>query len=162
MFFLVWGGAGGRGGAGGGPPRAPGLGAAVSLPVFNNFTIGLRGRLEWDELLGTFRLPLELVIGQTIGFSLFAGPALTLGEPGLAAAGSSAARSYEAPLAWLSTAGLRWSAPMIRSGASGLGLFFELRFNHYLPQAGQPADLAADRNAAISLGVGLRYRRVHY
>ncbi|MDD3981037.1 MAG: C40 family peptidase [Spirochaetia bacterium] len=151
---------------GGGAPelelRGAGLNVAVSFPLFSNFSVGLRGRAEYDELLGTFRLPLELVIGQNLGFSLFAGPALTLGEPELATADSSPARSYAAPLAWIGTAGLRWAAPMIRSGASGLGLFFELRFNRYLPQAGQPQDLAADRNATISLGVGLRYRWIRY
>ncbi len=151
---------------GGGAPelelRGAGLGAALSLPVFNNFSLGLRGRTEYDELLGTFRFPLELVIGQNAGFSFFAGPVFTLGEPGLSATESSPARGYNAPLSWIGTAGLRWSSPLIRSGASGLGLFFELRFNRYLPLAGLPEDLSADRNATISLGLGLRYRWVRY
>jgi hypothetical protein len=51
---------------------------------------------------------------------------------------------------------------MIRSGASGLGLFFELRYNRYLVLPGQPEELAVDRNATISLGIGLRYRWVRY
>ncbi len=151
---------------GGGAPelelRGAGLGAALSLPVFNNFSLSLRGRAEYDELLGTLRLPLELAIGQNVGFSLFAGPAFTLGRPRLLATDSSPARAYEAPLSWIGTAGLRWAAPMIRSGASGLGLFFELRFNRYLPLDGLPENLAADRNATISLGLGLRYRWVRY
>jgi len=151
---------------GGGAPelelRGAGFGAAVSLSIFGNFSIGLRGRAEYDELLDSFRLPLELVLGQTVGFSLFAGPAFTLGSPELSATESSPARAYEAPLSWIGTAGLRWSAPMIRSGASGLGLFFELRFNRYLPLEELPEDLASDRNATISLGIGLRYRWVRY
>ena len=124
-----------------------GLGAAVSLPIFNNFSIGLRGRAEYDELLGILRLPLELVIGQNVGFSLFAGPAFTLGAPELSATDSGPTRGYDAPLDWLGTAGIRWSTPMIRSGASGLGLFFELRYNRYLVLPGQPEELAVDRNA---------------
>lgn len=151
---------------GGGAPqlelRGAGLGAAVSLPIFNNFSIGLRGRAEYDELLGILRLPLELVIGQNVGFSLFAGPAFTLGAPELSATDSGPTRGYDAPLDWLGTAGIRWSTPMIRSGASGLGLFFELRYNRYLVLPGQPEELAVDRNATISLGIGLRYRWVRY
>jgi hypothetical protein len=151
---------------GGGAPelklRGAGLSLAITLPVMNNFSLGLRGRIEWDSLLDTFRLPLELVIGQNTGFSIFAGPALTLGEPGLPASDSSPYRGYSAPASWIASAGLRWSPPMIRSGASGAGVFSELRFSRYLPLPGLPEDLEADRRATISLGIGLRFRTARY
>ncbi len=142
--------------------RGAGLSLSTHYPVGNNFSLGLRTRLEYDDLLSDFRIPLELVIGQNTGFSLFAGPALTLGEPGLAADTSSPARAYEAPASWISTAGLRWSAAPVNYGASGFGLFLELRFNRYLPVTGEPENLEADRRAAISLSLGFRYKTVHY
>jgi len=142
--------------------RGAGLRVAVTYPLFNNFSIGLQGRIEWDSLLDTVRLPLELLVGQNQGFSIFAGPALTLGSPSLPASDTSPARDYEAVSGWLVSAGIRWSPQMIRSGASSAGLFAELRFNRYLPLSGQAADLAADRRATISLGLGLRFRSVGY
>ncbi|MGB4586692.1 MAG: C40 family peptidase [Rectinemataceae bacterium] len=142
--------------------RGGGISFAATLPVMRNFSFGLRSRIEWDELLGTLRIPLELVIGQNTGFSIFVGPALTLGEPGLPATESSPFRGYSAPASWIASAGLRWSSPMIRSGASGAGLFSELRFSHYLPLPDLPEDPEADRRATISLGIGLRFRSTRY
>jgi len=142
--------------------RGGGISLALSLPVLSNFSLGLRSRVEWDDLLGTLRLPLELVLGQNTGFSIFLGPALTLGDPGLPASTSEPARGYAAPASWIASAGIRWSAPMIRSGASGAGLFSELRFNRYLPLPGLSEDLASDRRATISLGIGLRFRSTRY
>ncbi|HWR11225.1 MAG TPA: C40 family peptidase [Rectinemataceae bacterium] len=142
--------------------RGAGLRVAVTYPLFDNFSIGLQGRLEWDSLLDTVRLPLELLVGQNQGFSIFAGPALTLGSPSLPASEAGAARDYEAVGGWLVSAGIRWSPLLIRSGASSAGLFAELRFNRYLPLPGQAIDQAADRRAAISLGLGFRFRSAHY
>ena len=142
--------------------RGGGLSLALSLPVMSNFSFGLRGRIEWDGLLGTLRVPLELLLGQNTGFSIFVGPALTLGEPGLPASESNPCRGYKAPASWIASAGIRWSPPMIRSGASGAGLFSELRFNRYLPLPGLPEDLTADRRATISLAMGIRFRRTRY
>lgn len=143
--------------------RGAGLRLAATLPLARNFSIGLQGRVEWDMLLDTVRVPLELLIGQNSGFAIFAGPALTLGSPEIPAAGTgSADRGYTAVGGWAASAGIRWSPILIRSGAAGAGVFAELRFDRYLPLPGQPADPAADRRAAISLGLGLRYRTVHY
>lgn len=143
--------------------RGAGLRLAATLPLGANFSIGLEGRVEWDRLLNIARLPLELLLGQNTGFAIFAGPALTLGSPRLLASETgSTDRSYEAAGGWIASAGIRWSPIFIRSGASGAGIFAELRFDHYLPAPGQPADLASDRKAALSLAIGLRYRSVHY
>lgn len=142
--------------------RGGGISFAATLPVMRNFSFGLRSRIEWDELLGTLRIPLELVLGQNTGFSIFAGPALTLGDPSLPASASEPARGYETPTSWIASAGIRWSAPMLRSGASGAGLFSELRFSRYLPLPGLPEDLEADRRATISLAMGLRFRSTRY
>lgn len=75
--------------------RGAGLSFSATLPVMSNFSIGLRTRVEWDELLGTLRLPLELVVGQNTGFSIFAGPAFTLGNPRLPASESEPERAMK-------------------------------------------------------------------
>ncbi len=143
--------------------RGAGLRIAATLPLARNFSAGLQGRVEWDSLLGAVRLPLELIAGQNSGFALFAGPALTLGSPSLPAAETgSADRAYEAVAGWIASAGIRWSPLLLRSGASAAGIFAELRFDRYLPLPGQPADRAADLRTVLSLGLGLRYRVVHY
>ncbi len=131
--------------------RGAGLRLAATLPLGGNFSIGLEGRVEWDRLLNIMRLPVELLVGQNTGFAIFAGPALTFGSPRiLAAETGSTDRPYEDAGGWIASAGIRWSPILIRSGASGAGLFAELRFDHYLPALGQPADLASDRRAALS------------
>lgn len=143
--------------------RGAGLRLAATLPLGSNFSVGLEGRAEWDRLLNIARFPLELLLGQNTGFAIFAGPALTLGSPRiLAAETGSTDRAYEAASGWIASAGIRWSPLLIRSGASGAGLFAELRFDHYLPAPDQPADLTSDRKAALSFALGLRFRSVHY
>ena len=143
--------------------RGAGMRLAATFPLGTNFSIGLEGRVEWDRLLNIMRLPVELLVGQTSGVAIFAGPALTLGSPRLLAIETgSTDRSYEAIGGWIASAGIRWSPILIRSGASGAGFFAELRFDHYLPAPGQPENLASDRRAALSIAIGLRYRTVHY
>lgn len=143
--------------------RGAGLWVAASFPLASNFSAGIQTGARWDNLLNVARFPLELVIGQISGFSIFAGPALTIGSPRLAASETGGVeRGYEPVSAWIASAGIRWSPILIHSGPSAAGLFAEVRFDHYLSLPGQPEDLSADRRAAISIGLGLRFRSVHY
>jgi len=137
--------------------------AAVGFPLAANFSVGLQAGARWDSLLNAARFPLELVVGQISGFSIFAGPALTAGSPRLPASETGAAERVYTPVpAWIASAGIRWSPILLRSGTSSTGLFAEIRFDRYLPAPGQPENLDADRGAAISLGLGLRFRSIHY
>lgn len=143
--------------------RGAGLWVAASFPLAGNFFAGIQTGARWDNLLNVARFPLELVLGQISGFSIFAGPALTIGSPRLAASETGGIeRGYEAVSAWIASAGIRWSPILLRSGPSSAGIFAEVRFDHYLPLPGQPEDLSADRRTAISVGLGLRFRSVHY
>jgi len=131
--------------------RGAGLRLAATLPLGGNFSIGLEGRVEWDRLLNIMRLPVELLVGQNTGFAIFAGPALTFGSPRiLAAETGSTDRPYEDAGGWIASAGIRWSPILIRSGASGAGLFAELPLRSLSPALGQPADLASDPQGRFS------------
>ena len=123
--------------------------ASLSLPLGSNFRIGLQTGLAWDNFLHTARIPLELVMGQVSGFSIFAGPALTLGAPHLSDASGE-------------TAGIRWSPLFVGSSPTRGGLVVELRYDRYKNAAGQPAALFDDARAALTLNMGIRLRSVHY
>ncbi|HNX73710.1 MAG TPA: C40 family peptidase [Spirochaetales bacterium] len=158
--------------------RGLSAGAALSFPLGSNFRIGLETGLSWDNFLHTARIPLELVVGQISGFSVFAGPAFTMGAPHLSGAsggttgGATAStdddvpldttRNYLAPTTWLSTVGIRWSPLFIGSSPTRGGVVVELRYDQYKNAAGQPAALFDDVRAALTLGVGIRLRSVHY
>lgn len=119
--------------------------ASLSLPLGSNFRVGVETGLAWDNFLHTARIPLELVVGQVSGFSVFAGPALTLGAPHLSGA-----------------TGIRWSPLFVGSSPTRGGVVVELRYDYYKNAAGQPAALFDDARAALTLGVGIRLRSVHY
>jgi hypothetical protein len=142
--------------------RGAGLRLGVHIPLAPNFSIGLETRPEWDNLLSVGRIPLELVIGQTSGFSVFAGPALTLGTPALPDSSSGNTRPYEAVPGIIATGGVRWSPLLIRSGSFSMGIFTEFRADHYMPVPGQEDDQTANRRAVFSFSLGLRFRNVHY
>lgn len=147
--------------------RGAGLRVAGTLPLGRNFSVGLEGRAEWDSLLGVFRFPAAIVLGQNEGISIFAGPALTVGTPSLPSTDAAAdPRDYEAVGAWLASAGIRWTHIVYRSGATSVGLGAELRYDRYRPASDlaedQPDDQAANRRACFSLSVNLRIRSIHY
>ena len=142
--------------------RGAGLRLGLHLPLAPNFSIGLETRPEWDNLLSVSRIPLEFVIGQTSGFSVFAGPALTIGDPSLPDSASGGARPYEAVSGIIATGGLRWSPLLVRSGSFSMGIFTEFRADHYMPAPGQEDNQAANRRAVFSFSLGLRFRNVHY
>lgn len=147
--------------------KGVGLRVAGALPLGRNFSVGIEGRAEWNSLLGVFRFPAAIFLGQNEGISVFAGPALTLGAPSLPSAdGAGAARAYEAVAGWIASAGIRWTPVIYRSGATSVGLGAELRYDRYRPvselAAPQADDQAANRRACFSLSVGLRVRSIHY
>ena len=140
-----------------------GLRVAGALPLGRNFSVGIEGRAEWNSLLGVFRFPAAIFIGQNEGLSIFAGPALTLGAPSLPSTDAQGgARGYEAAAGWLASAGIRWTPVVYRSGATSIGLGAELRYDRYRPAPGLPDDQYANRRACFSLSVGLRARSIHY
>ena len=143
--------------------RGVGLRVAGTLPLGRNFSVGIEGRAEWDGLLGVFRFPAAIFLGQNEGISVFAGPALTLGAPSLPSADADGgARAYEAVPAWIASAGIRWTPVVYRSGATSVGLGAELRYDRYRPASGLADDQGANRRACFSLSVGLRARSIHY
>jgi len=144
--------------------RGGGLLLGASLPLGTNFSIGIETRPAWDTLMGTARIPVELVVGQTSGLQVFAGPAFNLGQPRLprGTAPDSPAREYDAVDSWLASTGLRWAPTLFRIGDTRVSLFSEIRFDRYLPASGQPADNDADRRAIISFGAGLKFRTMRY
>lgn len=143
--------------------KGVGLRVAGTLPLGRNFSVGIEGRAEWNSLLGVFRFPVAVVLGQNEGISVFAGPALTLGAPSLPpSSADGVARAYEAVAGWIASAGIRWTPIVYRSGATSVGLGAELRYDRYRPASGLPDDQYANRRACFSLSFGLRVRNIHY
>lgn len=143
--------------------KGVGLRIAGTVPLGRNFSVGIEGRAEWNSLLGAFRFPAAIVLGQNEGVSVFAGPALTLGTPSLPSLDvDGVARAYEAVASWIASAGIRWTPVLYRSGATSVGLGAELRYDSYRPDSGLPDDQYANRRACFSLSVGLRVRTIHY
>lgn len=140
-----------------------------SLPITSNIAAGIRLGIAWDRYLSVVRVPMELDIGQISGFSLFAGPALTLGSPSLGAdlyqtsVPANGQNRLYVPGSWfIATGGIRWSPLLFSSGAKRLGIYAELRYDQYVPLAGQPDNAEADMNACISFSIGFRLRSVKY
>lgn len=142
--------------------RGLSAGISASLPLGSNFRLGLETGVIWDDMLKIARVPLELVVGQSSGLVLFAGPALTIGSPRLTCGDGEADRNYGAVTSWLATAGLRWSPLFLGSSPTRGGIYVELRYDRYALGTGQTSDTADDVRAAITLGVGLRFRSIHY
>ncbi len=128
----------------------------LSMPIFKNFSIGMRTGAAWDRALGTFRVPFELDIGQISGISVFAGPALTFGNATLDS------RTYTPATSILGTVGLRWSPIIFSSGAERFGSYFEVRYDNYLALPGQESAPSSDLRACLSFTIGLRFRTVNY
>lgn len=156
--------------------RGAGLWSGIELPLGNNFSAGFRVRASYDSRLAILRVPMEATIGQTSGFSLFAGAAFTwdlnsgeLFMPGqnvsnlVLAPNPSAAepRLYTIPAGLISTIGIRWSPLLFSSSASRFGPSFELRYNHLLAEKNQPWNSRADQYASFTLSAGFRVRTLH-
>jgi len=130
--------------------------AEVSIPIAKNFSAGLRAGADWDLILDVVRVPVELSIGQISGFSVFAGPALTFGTPELND------RLYAPGDFFIATGGLRWSPLLISSGAQRFGVYFELKYDYYVPEPGQPDALETDLRSSLNFSIGIRLRTVNY
>jgi probable lipoprotein NlpC len=120
------------------------------------FRVALDLRPEWDGALGVFRLPLTLSLGTDI-IQVFAGPALTLGDPVLKTGGGE--RSYTA--GWLGELGLQIAAPPIRISGGALSFFGELCWQPYFLKTGgddeNGENPGADFSANMRFSTGLRY-----
>lgn len=132
--------------------RGAGLWSGIELPLGNNFSAGLRAHASYDSRLAMLRVPMEATIGQTSGFSLFAGAAFTWdlnsGELFM-------------PAGLISTIGIRWSPLIFSSSGSRLGTSFELRYNHLLAEKNQPWNSRADQYASFTLSAGFRVRTLY-
>jgi probable lipoprotein NlpC len=115
------------------------------------FRLALDLRPEWDRALGVFRLPLTLSLGTDI-VQVFAGPALTFGNPVLNT--GDGGRPYTA--GWLGELGLQISLPPIKVSGGALSFFGELCWQPYFPETsdGNPG---ADFSANLRFSTGLRY-----
>jgi probable lipoprotein NlpC len=136
----------------GSDPALRGVSASLGLGyrVFG-IGLGLEARPEYDALLGVARLPavLRLELGKDLG--VFAGPALTIGKPGLGS--GSGARSYSASGGLLATAGIVWTPLRFKLAGQDLGLYGELVYNRYVPDVAAAA--GSDARASFSAGMGL-------
>jgi hypothetical protein len=117
-----------------------------------SFRVALDLRPEWDGALGVFRLPFTLSLGTDM-FQVFAGPALTLGDPILKTGDGE--RSYAA--GWLGELGLQAALPPIRVSGGALSFFGELCWQPYFLKAGGAENLGADFSANLRFSTGLRY-----
>jgi probable lipoprotein NlpC len=120
------------------------------------FRIALDLRPEWDGALGIFRLPLTLSLGTDI-IQIFAGPALTFGNPVLKTGDGE--RSYTS--GWLGELGLQIATPPIRVSGGALSFFGELCWQPYFLQTGEDEkdeeNPGADFSANMRFSTGLRY-----
>jgi probable lipoprotein NlpC len=120
------------------------------------FRIALDLRPEWDGALGVFRLPLALSLGTDI-IQVFAGPALTLGDPILKT--GKGERSYTS--GWLGELGIQIALPPVRVSGGALSFFGELCWQpHFLQTGGDEENKKnqeADFSANMRFSTGLRY-----
>jgi probable lipoprotein NlpC len=140
----------------GSPSVLRGLAGQARLGYKGLFSPGFRLALdlkpEWDSALGVFRLPLALSMGTDL-IQVFAGPALTFGDPVLKT--KNGERSYTA--GWLGELGLQIAFPSIRVSGGALSFFGELCWQPYFLKTGGDENLSADFSANMRLSTGLRY-----
>jgi probable lipoprotein NlpC len=135
--------------------RGAELSAGLSFRLFS-LELGLAARPSYDASLGVGRLPLVITLSLDRAFSVFAGPALTLGAPSLDWKGE--ARGYEAQGGVLATAGIVWTPLRFRAAGQDWGLYGEIVYDRYVPTTGEAASANADLAAQVHAGFGLRLR----
>jgi len=142
------------------------MGPAVGMdPVFRGMALDLRAtyrilgleaglavRPSWDSGLGVVRLPLVLSLSLDRKLSFFAGPALTLGSPNLAADGTTTA--FEAQGGFLATMGAIWKPVSFRIAGQDFYMYTEVVYDRYVSQSGSK-DLDAQLRAGA--GIGMRW-----
>ncbi len=121
-----------------------GLGASYRIL---GLEAGLELRPAWNQDLGVFRLPLVLGINLSRELRVFAGPALTLGQPSLGGV------AYEAGGSWLASLGLVWIPVRFKLGGQDMAVYAQVEYDRYLASGG-----AEDLGACLSAGAGLRLR----
>jgi hypothetical protein len=133
-----------------------GLAAQFQLAYAPNlFSFGMELRPERDNALGVFRLPLTLSVGVGDTFRIFAGPAITLGDPVIHTSGED--RRYVDKFIWLGTAGITL-APLVFNLAKGkLAFYGEFAWQTYFRESGLGENPAMDAGAALRISTGLRF-----
>jgi hypothetical protein len=137
--------------------RGAALQAGISRAIFHSpLRIGLELRPAWDQALGVFRLPLTLSLGFKDDLvRLFAGPALTLGDPAIRAGDGT--RPYSGGTSWFGEAGLTLAPFRVKLSRGTLALYGEIAWQSYRRDAALEADWGADTGAAWRVSTGLRY-----
>jgi probable lipoprotein NlpC len=138
-------------------------GAALEAGIFREFRlfhaplrIGLELRPAWDQSLEVFRLPVTLSLGfKDDRLRIFAGPALTLGDPANRAGGGT--RRYSGGTSWLGEAGLSIAPFRIKLFRGTLAPYGEIAWQSYRREAALEDDWRADAGAAWRVSTGLRY-----
>jgi hypothetical protein len=119
----------------------------------DGFQLGLEVRPTWDALLGVFRLPITLSLGNDI-FRLFGGPAFTFGSPSIDT--SSGTRHYKSIVPW-GELGASISTPPIKIASGGLSFYFEGAWQPYKRASDTDKDQKLDFRTASRFSLGLRY-----
>jgi probable lipoprotein NlpC len=117
--------------------------------------LGLELRPQWDGTLGVFRLPLTLSLGFGDIIRVFAGPALTLGDPVLPTAGGD--RRYTGGSAWFGTFGVMTAPFSVSLGRGALSLYGEIAWESFRREPSLEEHGDADLGAALRVSLGLRY-----
>jgi probable lipoprotein NlpC len=126
-------------------------GAYTFGPSRESLRLGLELRPHWDGALGIIRLPLTLSLGFGDLVRVFAGPALTLGNPV-----SAGGRRYTGEAAWLGTAGIMTAPFAWDLGGRELALYGEIAWEALRRNPALEAAWDADFGAALRVSTGLR------
>ena len=139
----------------GAPSAFRGISAVATVGYkWSGYRAGLELRPEWDRALGVFRLPFTVSLGNDI-IQVFAGPAYTLGEPGLSIGNGE--RYYSGGGAWLWEIGLSGAFPPIEIGRGALSFYGELAWQPYFLDDGENFNFKPDFTANFRASTGLRY-----
>jgi probable lipoprotein NlpC len=123
--------------------------------VPNLFSFGMEFRPEWDNALGIFRLPLTFSVGIGDIVRIFAGPAVTLGDPVIRTPDGD--RRYIDKFPWIGIAGLTLTPLVFRTAKGKLALYGEAAWRTYFRESGLGSNSALDTGAALHISTGLRY-----
>jgi probable lipoprotein NlpC len=133
-----------------------GLAAQLQLAyVPNLFSFGIEFRPEWDNALGIFRLPLTLSVGIGSIVRIFAGPAVTLGDPVIRTPDGE--RRYIDKFLWIGTVGLTLAPLVFRTAKGKLALYGEAAWQTYFRESGLGSNPALDTGVALHISTGLRF-----
>ena len=139
----------------GSPSVFRGIAAVASLGYkWPRYRLGLEFRPEWDRALGVLRLPLTVSVGTDM-FQVFAGPALTPGNPGLKLPNKE--RKYKGGGYWLGELGFSAAFPPLRISRGAFSIYGELAWQPYHWEDGEDFSFKPDFTANLRLSTGVRY-----